>query len=107
MHEKDVEVLDTGNELGMRGSDSYDVSVKDLFVPKSFTCPLVPPFEPNKHYQSALYRMPMLAPIVLASIPPIAVAIARNAIEEVRALSSKRMPMASMVSLRDRGVAQA
>jgi alkylation response protein AidB-like acyl-CoA dehydrogenase len=51
--------------------------------------------------------MPMLAPIVLATIPPIAIAIARNAIEEVRMLSSKRMPMASNVPLRDRGVAQA
>jgi len=107
MPAKDVEVLDTWHGLGMRGSDSTDVSVKDLFVPKGFTCPLVPPFEPNKHYLSALYRMPMLAPIVLATIPPIAVAIARNAIEEVRVLSSKRMPMASTVSLRDRGVAQA
>src|SRR6185295_2606236 len=58
-------------------------------------------------YLSPLYRMPMLAPVVLASIPPIATAIARNAIEEVRALSSKRMPMASAVTLRDRGVAQA
>ena len=107
MPAKDVEVLDTWNGLGMRGTDSTDVAVKDLFVPKAFTCPLVPPFEPNKHYTSALYRLPMLAPIVLATIPPIAIAIARNAIEEVRTLSSKRMPMASQVPLRDRGVAQA
>jgi alkylation response protein AidB-like acyl-CoA dehydrogenase len=107
MPAKDVEVLDTWHGLGMRGSDSTDVSVRDLFIPKAFTCPLVPQFEPNKHYVSPLYRMPMLATIVLDSIPPIAVAIARNAIEEVRALSSKRMPMGSTVSLRDRGVAQA
>jgi alkylation response protein AidB-like acyl-CoA dehydrogenase len=107
MPAKDVQVLDTWHALGLRGSDSTDVAVNDLLVPKSFTCPLVPPFEPNKHYRSALYRMPMLAPVVLDSIPPIAIAIARNAIEEVRALSSKRMPMASNVSLRDRGVAQA
>jgi alkylation response protein AidB-like acyl-CoA dehydrogenase len=107
MPAKDVEVLDTWHGLGMRGTDSTDVAVRDLFVPKDFTCPLVPPFEPNKHYRSTLYRMPMLAPIVLATIPPIAIAIARNAVEEVRTLSSKRMPMASAVSLRDRGVAQA
>ena len=31
--------------------DSTDVAVHDLFVPKAFTCPLVPPFEPNKHYR--------------------------------------------------------
>jgi alkylation response protein AidB-like acyl-CoA dehydrogenase len=51
--------------------------------------------------------MPMLGPAVLASIPPVALAIARNAIEEVRALSSKRVPMGSTVPMRDRGVAQA
>jgi alkylation response protein AidB-like acyl-CoA dehydrogenase len=107
MPSKDVEVLDTWHGLGLRGSDSTDVAVRDLFVPKAFTCSLVPSFEPNKHYRSAVYRMPMLAPAVLASISPIALAIARNAIEEVRALSSKRVPMGSTVPLRDRGVAQA
>ena len=104
---KDVEVLDTWDGLGLRGSDSTDVAVHDLFVPSAFTCPLAPQFEPNKHYRSALYRMPMLAPIVLATLPPIALAIARNAIEQVRALSDKRTPMGSAVALRDRGVAQA
>jgi alkylation response protein AidB-like acyl-CoA dehydrogenase len=107
MPAKDVEVLDTWHGLGLRGSDSTDVAVRDLFVPASFTCPLVPPFEPNKHYLSPLYRLPMLAPIVLATIPPTAIAIARNAIEEVRALAAKRTPMASAVPLRERGVAQA
>jgi alkylation response protein AidB-like acyl-CoA dehydrogenase len=107
MPAKDVEVLDTWHGLGLRGSDSTDVSVRDLFVPSAFTFPLAPQYEPNKHYRSALYRTPLLAAAVLASISPVAIAIARNAIDEVRALSSKRVPMASMVTLRDRGVAQA
>lgn len=107
MPAKDVEIVDTWQGLGMRGTDSCDVSVKDLFVPRAFTCPLVPPFEPNEHYLGPLYRMPVMATIVLASLPPVALAIARNAIEEVRTLSSKRTPMGSMVPLRDRGVAQA
>jgi indole-3-acetate monooxygenase len=107
MPAKDVEILDTWHGLGLRGTDSTDVAVRDLFVPRTFTCPLVPRFEPNMHYLSPLYRLPMLAPIVLDTIPPIAIAVARNAIEEVRALSAKRTPMASAVALRDRGVAQA
>lgn len=106
MPAKGVEVLDTWHGLGLRGSDSTDVAVRDLFVPSAFTCPLVPSFQPNKHYLSPLYRLPMLAPIVLGTIPAIAIANARNAIEEVRALSAKRTPMASSVPLRDRGVAQ-
>jgi alkylation response protein AidB-like acyl-CoA dehydrogenase len=107
MPAKDVDVLDTWHGLGLRGTDSTDVAVRDVFVPMEYTCPLVPQFEPNKHFHSPLYRMPMLAPIVLATIPPIATAIAQNAVDEVRALSSKRMPMASTVPLRDRGAAQA
>lgn len=107
MDAKGVEVIDTWQALGMRGTDSADVSVKDLFVPKTFTCPLVPPFEPNKHYRAPLYRLPMLATIVLATIPPVAVAIARRAIDEVKALSAKRVPMGSAVPLAERGVAQA
>ena len=107
LHRKDVEVVDTWYGLGLRGSDSNDVSVKDLFVPKSFTTPLSPVFEPNRHFRGPLYRMPAMGNIVLASIPAIAIGLGRRAIEEVRALSSKRVPMASTVPIRDRGVAQA
>jgi Acyl-CoA dehydrogenase, C-terminal domain len=78
-----------------------------LFVPKAFTCPVVPPFERNKHYRGPLYRLPMLAPIVLAAISPVAIAFARSAIDEVKALSAKRVPLASAVPLRERGVQQA
>jgi alkylation response protein AidB-like acyl-CoA dehydrogenase len=107
MHAKDVEIHDTWNALGMRGTDSTDVSVRDLFVPAAFTCPLAPQFEPNKHYRSPLYRMPMLAPLILGSVAPNAIAVAQNAINAVRDLSTARMPMGSMVPLRDRGAAQA
>jgi alkylation response protein AidB-like acyl-CoA dehydrogenase len=107
MPAKDVEIHDTWHALGMRGTDSTDVSVSNLFVPTAFTCPLAPQFEPNKHYRSPLYRMPMLAPLILGSVAPNAIALAQNAVNEVRALSSNRMPMGSMVPLRDRGAAQA
>ena len=102
-----VEIVDTWYGLGLRGSDSNDVAVRDLFVPTAWTCPLVPQFEANEHYRAPLYRLPVIGAIVLANIAPIALAIARNAIEEVRALCSKRVPMGSSVPLRDRGVAQA
>ena len=104
---KDVEVLDTWQGLGMRGTDSTDVAVHDLFVPAAFTSPLVPQLEPNKHYRSPLYRMPMMGPLVVGSISPTAIAIAQRAVDEVRALSAQRVPMGSMVPLRDRGAAQA
>jgi alkylation response protein AidB-like acyl-CoA dehydrogenase len=107
MPAEQVDVLDTWHGLGLRGSDSADVAVRDRFVPSAFTFPLTPQYEPNAHYRSPLYRTPMLATYVLASIAPVAIAIAQNAVDEVRALSQKRTPMASTVSLRDRGAAQA
>jgi len=51
---EEVEVIDTWYSLGMRGTDSNDVAVKDVFVPVSRTFPLVPEFEPGPHYQGPL-----------------------------------------------------
>lgn len=101
-----VEIIDTWYGLGLRGSDSNDVSVHDLFVPAAWTCQLVPAFEPNAYYRAPLYRLPVIGAIPLAHIPPIATAIAQSAIDVVRALSAKRTPMGSVVPLRDRGAAQ-
>jgi alkylation response protein AidB-like acyl-CoA dehydrogenase len=103
---EDVQIVETWDGLGLRGSDSNDVSVRDVFVPTARTAPLSPVFEPNEHYRGPIYRLPALAAIVLATMAPTALAIARRAINEVRALSSKRVPMASMVAIRDRGAAQ-
>jgi alkylation response protein AidB-like acyl-CoA dehydrogenase len=107
MPAKEVEIVDTWYGLGMRGSDTEDVAVRDLFVPRARTCPLSPVFEPNEHYRAPLYRLPVVAAIVLATLAPTPLAVARRAIDEVRALASKRVPMASTVPLRDRGSAQA
>jgi indole-3-acetate monooxygenase len=104
---KDVEIVDTWHGLGLRASDSSDLAVRDLFVPQSFTCLMSPVFEPNDHYRGPLYRLPAMAPLILATLAPTALAVARRAIDEVRALSSKRMPMGSTVVIRDRGAAQA
>jgi len=64
-----VEVVDTWYGLGLRASDSNDVAVKDLFVPKGQTTVFSPVYEPNRHFRGTLYRMPVMGSIVLASIP--------------------------------------
>lgn len=101
-----VEILDTWNGLGLRGSDSCDVSVRDVFVPTAFSFPLAPVFEPNAYYRAPLYRLPMIGAIVLAHIAPVATAVARSAIDAVRALAATRVPLGSMVPVRDRGAVQ-
>jgi alkylation response protein AidB-like acyl-CoA dehydrogenase len=107
MPARDAEVVDTWRGLGLRATDSNDVAVRDVFVPARFTCPLSPVYEPNAHYRGPLYRIPVLAAIVLSSIAPTALAIATAAVDEVRALCAKKVPMGSMVPLRERGATQA
>lgn len=102
-----VESADTWYGLGLRATDSNDVVMRQTFVPTDFTCAMSPVFEPNEYYRGALYRLPVIAAIVASSIPPTALAIARNAIDEVRALCAKKVPLGSSVPLRDRGAVQA
>jgi alkylation response protein AidB-like acyl-CoA dehydrogenase len=102
-----VAVADTWYGIGLRSTDSNDVAMKDVFVPRDFTCPLSPVFEANEYYLGPLYRMPVVAAIVGSSIAPTALAIARRAIDEARALYARKVPMGSTVTLRDRGAAQA
>ncbi len=101
-----AEVIDTWYGLGLRGSDSNDVSVRDLFVATEWTFALSPVLQANAHYGSPLYRLPMLAAIPYALIAPIATAVARNAIDAIKAQCARRVPMGSAVPLRERGVAQ-
>ena len=52
------EIIDTWNVMGMRGTGSHDISVTDVYVPKSRTFPMQPDFEPGSHYRGPLYRTP-------------------------------------------------
>jgi alkylation response protein AidB-like acyl-CoA dehydrogenase len=101
-----VQIIDTWRGLGMRGTDSNDVAVDDVFVPSDWTFGLSPDYEPNRHHASPLYRFPMVAAIAGVHITPVALALGRRALDAVYALCEKRVPMASAVPLRERGAAQ-
>ena len=90
----------------MRGTGSHDVAVTDIFVPTARTFPLVPAFTPGSHYQGPLYRFPLVG-IVASNLPPLLLAVARRAIEEVSALAQGKMPVAASTVLRERASAQA
>jgi indole-3-acetate monooxygenase len=99
------QIIDTWNVLGMRGTGSNDVSATDVFVPKARTFPMVPEFEPGSHYQGPLYRFPAVG-IAATSIPPVMLAVARLAIDEVSTLAQGKMPVASNTLLRERASTQ-
>ena len=69
--------------------------------------PFVPAFTPGSHYGGPLYRMSVVS-VLGAVLAPIALAIAREAIEALRALAPTKMSLGSSTrALRDRSVAHA
>jgi indole-3-acetate monooxygenase len=100
------QVIDTRHVMGMRGTGSNDVAATDVFVPRARTFPFVPEFTPGSHYQGPLYRFPLIG-IVASNLPPLVLAVARRAIEEVSALAQGKVPATARTSLRERSSAQA
>lgn len=85
----EVEILDTWDSLGMRGTDSNDVVIRDVFVPSARTFPLVPAFDPPTEFSGPLYRFPVIGSAVF-TVAPVALAVARGAITELRELAAKK-----------------
>jgi alkylation response protein AidB-like acyl-CoA dehydrogenase len=102
---RDVQVVDTWHSLGMRGTDSNDVVMNDVFVPATRTFPLSPDFEPGAHHQGPLYRFPAIGAASFL-IAPVALAVAGGAISEVKELAQRKMSLGFTRPLRERAVAQ-
>ncbi|HMF73910.1 MAG TPA: acyl-CoA dehydrogenase family protein [Flavitalea sp.] len=106
MDSSDCEIIDTWHTFGMKATDSNDVAANDVFVPSHRSYPLAPEFEPNSHYTNPLYQFPAIGASIASLIAPVALAVARNAIEELKTLAEKKVPFGSAVSIRERGSVQ-
>jgi indole-3-acetate monooxygenase len=106
MNAKDCRIHDTWSVLGMRATDSNDVEAKDVFVPDHRLFILTPEFHPNRHFEGPLYRYPAAGANIACLLAPVALGVARNAINELKALADKKTPLGSMVPIRERGVVQ-
>jgi alkylation response protein AidB-like acyl-CoA dehydrogenase len=102
---KEAEIVDTWHTLGMRGTDSNDVVVENVYVPASRTFPLKPEFTPGRHFQGPLYRFPGAAETQVI-VAPVLLATARAAIDEFVQLAGGKTPFGSMKALRERAVVQ-
>jgi indole-3-acetate monooxygenase len=102
---RDVAVLDTWDSMGMRGTDSNTASVEDAFVPAARTWRLQPTFEPGSHFAGPLYRYPSLGEGIVV-LAPVALGVARLALDEFRKLALGKTPFMSATSLSERPVAQ-
>jgi alkylation response protein AidB-like acyl-CoA dehydrogenase len=89
----------------MRGTDSNTAKVDDAFVPTSRTWPLEPTFEPGSHFAGPLYRYPSLGEGIVV-LAPVALGIARLAIDAFKELAVAKTPFMSVTSLSGRPMAQ-
>jgi alkylation response protein AidB-like acyl-CoA dehydrogenase len=101
----DVTVVDTWHSMGMRGTDSNTATVEDRFVPTARTWALEPTFEPGRHFAGPLYRYPSLGEGIVV-LAPVALGVARLAIDEFKTLALGKTPFMSTASLSERPVAQ-
>jgi alkylation response protein AidB-like acyl-CoA dehydrogenase len=102
---REAQIVDTWDSLGMRGTDSNDVVVSDVFVPAARTFPMTPEFEPGAHHRGPLYRFPGGGVVGLV-IAPVPLAVARGAISELKELAQRKTALGFNKPLRERGVAQ-
>ena len=102
----EVKIVDTWYSLGMRGTDSNDVVMDGVFVPKRRTFPFIPAFEPSAHHGGPLYRLPCVAGASFL-IAPVPLAVARAAITELKAIAQKKTALGFNRPARDRNVVQA
>jgi indole-3-acetate monooxygenase len=106
MKSGDCRIIDTWQTLGMKATDSNDVAVDDVFVPNHLHYPLMPEFQASSYYKGKLYKFPAIGASIASLIAPIALAVARNAIEELKLQAEKKVPMGSVVSIREKGSVQ-
>jgi alkylation response protein AidB-like acyl-CoA dehydrogenase len=102
---RDVTVVDTWHSMGMRGTDSNTATVEDAFVPTARTWPLRPTFQPGSHFEGPLYRYPSLGEGIVV-LAPVALGVARLAIDEFKRLALGKTPFMSATSLSERPAAQ-
>jgi alkylation response protein AidB-like acyl-CoA dehydrogenase len=102
----DCHIIDTWHTIGMKATDSNDISAANVFVPHHLSFALVPSFNPNSYYRGSLYRFPAIGASIASLITPVALAVARNAIEELKVLAQRKIPFGSMVSIKEKGSAQ-
>lgn len=106
MEAKNCQILDTWYTIGMKATDSNDVAASEVFVPVDRSFPLMPDYKPNKYYEGPLYRFSAIGISANCLIAPVALAVASNAIKEVRNLAEKKTSFGSVTPLRERGVVQ-
>jgi len=96
-----VEIIDTWHVSGLRGTGSHDIAISDALVPSDYSFSMSsPPVQPGVLYGFSL--MGLLAVCVAA----VALGIGRAALDEIREMAPKKMPVGRRKPLSEWSVAQ-
>ena len=101
----EVQIVDTWQSLGMRGTDSNDVAAEGVFVPEARSFVVAPGYQPSPQFAGPLYRLPALVSTDVI-IAPVALAIARGAITALREIVDRKTPLGSTKTIRHRPAVQ-
>jgi len=100
----EAEIVDNWNTMGMRGSGSHDVEMRDAFIPEHWAAPWGPLEKPGRAYEGPLYRLTVW-PAIAALVAP-ALGITRAAIDEAIELINNKTPAFGTKTLKTHAVVQ-
>lgn len=100
----EAEIVDNWNTMGMRGSGSHDVEMRDAVIPEHWAAPWGPLEKPGSAYEGPLYRL-TIWPAIAALVAP-ALGITRAAIDGAVELIINKTPAYGAKTLKDNAVVQ-
>ena len=100
----DAEILDTWHTLGMRGTGSADIAVRNLFVPDRMTAPVGPLRRPAPGFEGPLFRMwPWTA---ILGETTVSIGVAAEAVDQAIQLCKTKTAAYNVVPLREQQLIQ-
>jgi alkylation response protein AidB-like acyl-CoA dehydrogenase len=99
----EVEIHDTWHTMGLRGTGSHDIEMRDLFIPAERTAALI---TGTPTATGPLYAFPLFGLLAIA-IGAVGLGIARGALDDVTALAASRKPTGSSRTMGERATVQA
>lgn len=100
-----VTIQDDWHVVGMRGTGSNSVQLREVSIPRSLSAPIAAQLHvANPYYGGALYRCP--GRVLFATYVPISLAVAGCALDALDRLARVKTPAASSQLLRERQIAQ-
>jgi indole-3-acetate monooxygenase len=102
-HADEVQIHDTWDSMGLRGTASHDIEMRDVFVPAERSASIV---VDRPTAQGRLYAFPVFGLLALA-IGAVGLGIGRGALDDVVALASRRTPTGSRRTMGERAAVQA